>query len=274
MKTLIATQETLSTAGRWDIDFHLPAELIREYPEKCCIPVRDVADVIKAKRDPTKKPEQTFWYIDISSINVVTGKIESPQQLKGKDAPSRARKVVHAYDIIISTCRPTRRAIAVVPELLHGEICSTGFSVIRCKNKINPFYLHFALRLASTMEQFRKWSTGSSYPAILDEDVEKTIVPIPPPEVQDRIAEIVRKATAKREALIIKTNKNWESSLEKIVSSLKENEEKFDRIVYEDERLVTQLVDIKTRLESLPPVEEEVNTSELEVLLFNEEDIE
>src|SRR6185437_1289969 len=114
-----------------------------------------------------------------------------PQEVEGVDAPSRARKVVRAFDIVISTCRPTRGAIAVVPISLHNQIASTGFSIWRAKAGTNPFYLHYALRLQSTLEQFRKWSTGSSYPAILDEDVAKTLIPVPSPAEQDRIARLI-----------------------------------------------------------------------------------
>jgi type I restriction enzyme S subunit len=262
----------LSTAGRWDIDFHLPAELIREFPKECCVPVRDVADIIKTKRDPTKHPERPFRYVDIASVDVVTGSISNPQDLTGEEAPSRARKVIHAYDIIVSTCRPTRGAIAVVPEHLHGAICSTGFAVIRCKAETNPFYLHFALRLPSTVEQFRKWSTGSSYPAILDEDVGKTIIPIPSVELQDRIAELVRTATAKRDALVEQANQEWTSSIGRVVGALKARSGELDNVVYEGERPVARLADIRKRIESLPAVEEETNGSELESLLLDKKD--
>lgn len=42
--------------------------------------------------DPTKKPDEEFIYLDVSSVNKETKEIESPTILMGKDAPSRARK--------------------------------------------------------------------------------------------------------------------------------------------------------------------------------------
>lgn len=209
MKVLVAKAKELKLAGRWDIDFHLPAEGIRKFPKEIVVPVSAVAAVSKSKRDPTRQPEQAFQYVDISCVDVTTGVIVNPQDLTGEEAPSRARKVVRAYDIIISTCRPTRGAIAVVPESLHGQICSTGFSVIRARAGVNPFYLHFVLRQDSTLEQLRKWSTGSSYPAILDEDVEKTLIPVPAVEVQDAVAKVVRAATIERERAIGAANEAW-----------------------------------------------------------------
>lgn len=185
MKILLKTRADLRSAGRWDIDFHLPPEGIKEFPYGLLKRVDAVAGFPKDKRDPTKKPEEAFQYIDISSVDVVSGQVATPQDLEGAEAPSRARKVVCAFDLLISTCRPTRGAIAVVPRHLHNQVASTGFSLLRAKAGVNPFYLHYALRLPSTLEQFRKWSTGSSYPAILDDDVAKTLIPVPCREEQD-----------------------------------------------------------------------------------------
>lgn len=213
MKVLTRSRKELIKAGRWDIDFHLPPEGIKAFPMDLRRKVSDVADIVKSKHDPTKNPDDTFIYIDISSVNVSTGTIETPQELRGDEAPSRARKLVRAFDIIISTCRPTRGAIAVIPEQLHGKICSTGFSVIRAKENVNPYYLHYALRMQSTLEQFRKWSTGSSYPAILDEDVLKTIIPVPSVEMQDAISYNVRQAMLAREEAVKKADLAWQESL-------------------------------------------------------------
>ncbi|MDH3353534.1 MAG: restriction endonuclease subunit S, partial [Nanoarchaeota archaeon] len=202
MKIKLETLDILHREGRWDIDYHLPPEGIKTFDPEILKPISEAADIVKDKRDPTKDPEKQFFYVDISCVDVVTGIIVKPQDLVGSEAPSRARKVINAYDLIISTCRPTRGAIAVIPEEYHDQICSTGFSVIRPKKGINPFYLHFAIRLASTLEQFRKFSTGSSYPAILDSDVEKTLIPLPDKNTQDLVAShILDELRARRKAI-------------------------------------------------------------------------
>lgn len=221
MRSLVVTAELLRREGRWDIDYHLPPEGLRAFPPASLRPVRELATLVTAKRDPTRTPEATFLYVDIASVNVDTGTIDSPQELSGEEAPSRARKVIRAYDLVISTCRPTRGAIAIVPERLHGQLCSTAFTVLRARAGVNPFFLHYALRLPSTLEQFRKWSTGSSYPAILDDDVLKTRLPTAPPAEQDAIAELVRVRLDERQAAIARANAAWEASLERIAARLR-----------------------------------------------------
>lgn len=220
MKTLVKQLGELKITGRWDIDFHLPPEGIRQYPEKILNRIDEVADIVKAKRDPGKKPEEVFQYIDISSIDVSYGLITNPQELTGEEAPSRARKVVSAFDVIISTCRPTRGAIAVVPVNLHNQIASTAFSVIHAKENVNPLYLYYAIRLPSTLEQFRKWSTGSSYPAILDDDVRKTKIPMPSKEEQDIIAVMINDALIEHDKLIKTANVKLSRILHNINASV------------------------------------------------------
>jgi len=273
MKTLIVTAKQLKDIGRWDIDYHLPPVGIISFPEELRVQVKKCADFIKKKRDPTKNPDRPFQYIDIASIDVITGAVSAAQELTGLEAPSRARKVVHAYDILVSTCRPTRGAIAVVPEALHGQICSTGFSVVRAKAGVNPFYLHFALRLGSTLEQFRKWSTGSSYPAILDDDVSKTQIPLPLAKVQDQIARVVRCATAERDAVIHEANKTWKTSIDGVIANLEKKVAVRDWAKKSD--LVFSIDQVAERLAKLPPVEEEAFTGEEETGeqdMFGEED--
>lgn len=257
MKVLLKTRRELQLAGRWDIDFHLPAEGIKQFPPALLKRVDQVADVGKEKRDPTKEPESAFQYVDIAAIDVSVGVITNPQDLEGAEAPSRARKVVSAFDLIVSTCRPTRGAIAVVPVKLHNQIASTAFSVLRPHEDINPFYLHYALRLPSTLEQFRKWSTGSSYPAILDSDVKKTVIPVPDARTQDAIATKIVAALRERNKVLHEANKVWTNTLDEITITLcgKEPNGAGDFAEYTDEQLdVYALADVRAKLQSLPPL--------------------
>lgn len=220
MKSLKTKYGKLIAEQRWDIDYHLPPIEIRKYNPDILQPISECADVITEKRNPTTTPDESFLYVDISSVDVSTGMITNPQQLLGEEAPSRARKVIHEGDIIISTCRPTRGAVAIVPKELDNQICSTGFSVIRVKEGISNQYIHFILRSAVVKEQFRKFSTGSSYPAILDEDVRKTVIPLPKQPIQEQIAEKVHNQTLIRNEKIDTANKEWNEKLSKYMLEL------------------------------------------------------
>lgn len=249
MKYQIESLRSLHAEGRWDIDYHLPPEGINQFHPDSLKPISYAADIVKMKRDPTKEPDEEFIYIDISSVDVNTGVIVTPQEILGIDAPSRARKVVNAYDLIISTCRPTRGGISVIPEIYHDQICSTDFSVIRPKKGVNPFYLHFAIRLASTLEQFRKFSTGSSYPAILDSDVKKTLIPLPDNKTQDLIASHVLKGLNQRQKALEKANMLFHKNIEVVIESL--SSEKYDNLKEDFDIHVYKSQDIALRVREL-----------------------
>jgi type I restriction enzyme, S subunit len=67
------------------------------------------------QRDPRDTPDRPFKYVDISSVDKDLKAIVQTQEVIGKDAPSRARKVISADDILVSTVRPNLNAVAIVP---------------------------------------------------------------------------------------------------------------------------------------------------------------
>lgn len=188
--------------GRFDVEFNMGFHKFDPYMDQVQ-PVKDIAVFPKETKDPTNTPETSFNYIDIASIDIELGEIREVSEILGSDAPSRARQVVHPGEIIISTVRPTRGAIALIPESMDGFICSTGFSIVRPNNQVTSEYLHTALRLHTTLEQFGRRSAGSSYPAILDKDVKATLIPVPHKEIQDKISvEVIRRRSEAKQLRI------------------------------------------------------------------------
>jgi type I restriction enzyme, S subunit len=96
--------------------------------------------------DPTQSPESEFEYIDISCVSNETLKIEEAQRIKGKDAPSRARREVKTNDVLFATIRPTLRRIAIVPEHLDKQVCSTGYFVLRPSAQVDARFLFYSDR--------------------------------------------------------------------------------------------------------------------------------
>jgi type I restriction enzyme S subunit len=93
-------------------------------------PIKEVT-LHTSNRDPGRQPNQTFQYIDISSIDNSLFKISSTTIIKGFEAPSRARKAICAKDVLFATVRPKLKRVALVPQNLDGEIASTGYCVLR-----------------------------------------------------------------------------------------------------------------------------------------------
>jgi type I restriction enzyme S subunit len=144
--------------------------------------------------NPRQSPEAEFHYIDVSSVSNTTFQIEETQHLKGKDAPSRARRLVKANDVIFATVRPTLRRIAIVPEDLDNQICSTGYFILRPKAGVDHRFVFYWLFSDGFMSQMEVLQKGASYPAVTDSEVKAQTISIPPLPEQERIVGILDEA--------------------------------------------------------------------------------
>jgi type I restriction enzyme, S subunit len=144
--------------------------------------------------NPNNLPKETdnktvIKYVDIESVS--TGKIANIRELLFKFAPSRARRVIHKNDIIISTVRPYLKAIAMVDAELENLVCSTGFAVIRAKNNNISEYLYQCVLDDNFLKQLINKMVGSNYPAVTSKDIEQALVLTPPIIEQKKISSIL-----------------------------------------------------------------------------------
>jgi type I restriction enzyme S subunit len=129
-----------------------------------------------------------FRYIDIESVDNVALRITEPKTVTVEEAPSRARKLVRAGDVLFSTVRPYLRNIASVPTGLDGEIASTGFAVLRADAaRALPGYLLAAVCDQRFVDKANALTTGASYPAITENQLFDLRIPLPPLDEQGRI---------------------------------------------------------------------------------------
>jgi type I restriction enzyme S subunit len=144
--------------------------------------------------DPAKRPEETFRYVDISSVSSSSYSNINFQEMKGKDAPSRAKKEVRTNDVLYSTVRPYLKRVAIVPIELNNQVCSTGFCVLRgMPKKLNHNFLYNTLLTHWMTNRISRLQTGSNYPAVNDSDILTQYLPLPPLSEQEKIAEILGK---------------------------------------------------------------------------------
>jgi type I restriction enzyme S subunit len=158
--------------------------------------VRTLGEVLEKTEtvNPPASPEMEFDYIDVSSVSNRTFRIEETQSLIGKDAPSRARKLVKTNDVLFATVRPTLQRIAIVPEELDHQVCSTGYFVLRPKQILDHRYVFYYLFSAEFMAQMQSLQKGASYPAVTDGEVKAQLIPLPPLPEQKRIVAILDEA--------------------------------------------------------------------------------
>jgi type I restriction enzyme S subunit len=185
---------------RFDAEFYKPEFLKTESALKKidAIALNEVAQFSKIRRNPENEPQNEFKYIDISNVNISNGDI-NVQILKGHQAPSRARKVVREDEIIISTVRPNRNAVAIIPKELNNQICSTGFAVIKSE-KVNLWFLFAYLKTKYAINLLIRITMASMYPAVSEDDIGLILVPVPENNFQQKIESYVKEAYEKRKS--------------------------------------------------------------------------
>ena len=127
-----------------------------------------------AQEGPQGRSE--FTYIDISSIDRDTKRIADPKVLPSSKAPSRAKQILKAGDVVVSMTRPNLNAVAIVPPDLDGAIGSTGFHVLRAKDA-EPGFLFYAVQTPDFIEAMCQKVQGALYPAVRPRDISSFSLP-------------------------------------------------------------------------------------------------
>ncbi len=152
------------------------------------------------KVSPSAEPDNSFRYIDISSIDNRQHSIVSPQTLAGRDAPSRARQSVRVGDVLFSTVRTYLENIALVPPDLDGSVASTGFCVLRPAHGIDPKFIFYGVLRLDFLNALAPQQRGSSYPAVRDADVKAMPFPVAPTAEQRRIVAAIEEQFSRIDA--------------------------------------------------------------------------
>lgn len=163
------------------------------------VPVGDYLEKIKTCSPAAIFKDASFDYLDIGSVDRDTKTVTGATKTKGVEAPSRARQVVQAGDVLVSTVRPNLNAVAQVGEEYHNAVASTGFCVLRPKAGVlhSNYLLHWTKSPAFINDMVAR-ATGAHYPAVSDKTVKTALIPIPSFDEQQRIADTLDAADALR----------------------------------------------------------------------------
>ncbi len=126
-------------------------------------------------------PNHQYKYIDLSAVDRMTHKVMSTTSICSIDAPSRAKQIVNEGDVLFATTRPTLKRLVIIDKSLDGQICSTGFCVLRpTPAAIMSSWLYYALSNQSFYNYIEPLQKGASYPAVTDNQVKSYKIPVPP----------------------------------------------------------------------------------------------
>lgn len=153
--------------------------------------IKELIDINADSYDPTND-DSLFTYVDIDSVEKGTGVINYSNQLIGKSAPSRARRIAKNHNTIVSTVRPYLRGFAYIANQPENVIFSTGFAVLKSKDhtvlldKIIYYYFMYSENL---MKQMEAAMPKAAYPSINKSDIENFKIALPNIEEQRKVIE-------------------------------------------------------------------------------------
>ena len=148
-----------------------------------------VAENTVKKSGPTG---ETFIYVDISSIDRERKVISEPKALPTSDAPSRAKQVLQAGDVLVSMTRPNLNQVAIVTPEFHGAIGSTGFHVLRSQ-WVESKFLFYLVQSNDFIDEMCKCVQGALYPAVRPKDISSFEFFLPSSLAQQRIVAEIEK---------------------------------------------------------------------------------
>ena len=185
-KERVAEQDYILVGERYKVDKSLDTT----YP---VVPLSDICEINAENKNPTLAfGDDEFIYIDISSVENGTGKVDFSNKIKGTDAPSRAKRAVKKGDILFSTVRPNLKAYGYVErEDCDCCVASTGFAVISAKSMVLSKYVYYMLYSEPVQTQLSSMMGKGAYPSVNQKDVSQIQIPLPSLSIQeDFVAEL------------------------------------------------------------------------------------
>lgn len=122
-----------------------------------------------------------------------SGEITGCDEQCGEDLPTRARRIVHRGDVIVSSVEGSIDSCALVTDEYEGALCSTGFYVLQ-SSKLNPETLLTLFKSLPIQNLMKKGCSGTILTAIGKSELERIPLPLIRQEVQDEIALHVQKS--------------------------------------------------------------------------------
>lgn len=193
----IKTFSDFASSGRLDAEYYqskydeIEAK-IKALPHKA---LNEVADIQDSNFNP--KAKVTYKYIELANIGS-SGEITDCTEDLGENLPSRARRVVHTGDVLVSSIEGSLQSCAIVSKEYDGALCSTGFYVLKAVT-MNPESLLILLKSEIMQQLLKKGCSGTILTAISKDEFNRVIIPILPQDIQKQIAELIQRSFALRQ---------------------------------------------------------------------------
>lgn len=206
--------ESFGKTGRMDAEYYQKKmyELIKEIGEYGTI--GSLCNIYDKNFNPDVNTK--YKYIELADIGN-SGEIEDFSYVNGDELPTRARRLVKAGQVIVSSVEGSLESCAIIPAELNNSLCSTGFYVLDSKY-YNSETLLVLLKSKPIQMLLKRGCSGTILSAISKEEFFKVPLPEVPHEIQNEIKakiETVNLLRAKSKAMLNSAVKAVEMAIEK-----------------------------------------------------------
>ena len=181
-------------SGRFDAEYYQPKyETIVQ-----CLNTNENVDSICIFYNDNYLPdnEELYQYIELANVGE-SGDISNVEITRGKELPTRARRLVKKGQVIVSSVEGSLSSCALITDEYDGALCSTGFYVVRSE-KINSETLLVLFKSKPIQELLKQRCSGTILTAISKDEFLAMPLPLIDETIQNSVAEKVQESFALR----------------------------------------------------------------------------
>lgn len=187
-------KDSFAATGRLDAEYYQPKYEdyqvhVQSYPHGW-LPLMQACGL----KDDNFTPDEAtaYQYIELADIDTAGG-IAGCTEAVGGDLPSRARRKVEVGDVLVSSVEGSLSSCAIVPSVMDGALCSTGFYVVR-SNKINAETLLVLFKSPLMQNLLKQGCSGTILTAINKAEFQNIPIPIIEAGAQSKIAALIKES--------------------------------------------------------------------------------
>lgn len=212
------TTVAFSSLDRWDIAYlQNTAKYTARYKslrfENCIEYFMKGSNGKSLRKETCKSPSKDFHYIGMEHIEKATGRLINVPIVKGEQIKSQTVTVPNGY-FIYGKLRPYLNKYWYNNTYWDNLVCSSELFVFKIKKNINTRFFELVLGSDIVQEQIADLTSGARMPRITEAVFMNIQIPIPPLDIQMKLAEQIDRITEE-----IKELRN--SSLQKRIIALK-----------------------------------------------------
>ena len=180
-----------------------------KYPKKTLSELTN--KITDGSHNPPTGIAENEGYMMLSSQNIINNSInyDNVRYLKKEDFEKENRRTdLQKGDILLTIVGTVGRTAIITEE--SNIVLQRSVAVIKPNTEINSVYLVGALNSESVIKQLNKGAKGVAQKGIYLNDLKKIIIKVPPIELQNQFAEIVKQIDKQKFESVIQSKKEIE----------------------------------------------------------------